>query len=59
MKTFTLKKVRAGAAKTFPVGWTIPYTYKAASIDIARQRAKLALKRDHPAEDILDWREVA
>lgn len=33
------------------------YTYTSASYETARQRAWRALKRDHPTENPLDWRE--
>lgn len=55
--TITLEKVRAGATG-LPVGTTYTYTYKSLDHKDAIRRASLAMARDLPGEERLDWRMV-
>jgi hypothetical protein len=57
VRTVVLEKVEAGEG-VVPVGVIYKWTFMQTSIEEARKRARKALQRDHPREDLANWRVV-
>lgn len=59
MKTITLERVTGDRTTKPPRGTIFTYTYKSLDQDQALRRATLALEREHPGADRLDWKLIA